>query len=345
VGSKQEAHDAMGVKVGINGFGRIGRNVYRAARETGADFEVVAVNDITSPAMLGHLLKYDTILGKYPGKVEVDGDFLVVDGQRLRVISERDLQRLPWGELGCDIVVESTGLYTDATRAREHLDAGARKVVISAPAKNEDATFVMGVNHQSYDPQTHHVVSNASCTTNCLAPVAKVLSDRFGIESGLMTTVHAYTTDQKLLDAPHSDLRRARAAALAIIPTTTGAAKAVELVLPELKGKFHGMSLRVPVPDVSLVDLTANLSRSATAEQVNDEMREAATGSLAGILSVCEEELVSADFLHDSHSSILDAPSTMVIADRTVKVLAWYDNEWGYSCRVVDLVSHMAARM
>ena len=335
----------MGVKVGINGFGRIGRNVYRAIRKSGADFDVVAVNDITNPTTLGHLLKYDTILGTYPGSVAVDGDHLVVDGHRFQVLAERDPQRLPWGDLGVQIVIESTGLWTDGSKARAHIDAGAHKVVITAPAKNEDATFVMGVNHNSYDPQTHHVVSNASCTTNCLAPVAKVLNDRFGIEQGLMTTVHAYTNDQKILDAPHSDLRRARAAAQAIIPTTTGAAKAVSLVLPELKGKFHGMALRVPVPDVSLIDLTANLGTNVTVEQVNDELREAADGALAGILSVTDEELVSADFLHNSHSSIVDAKSTIVIGDRMVKVLSWYDNEWGYSCRVVDLVAHMAARM
>jgi glyceraldehyde 3-phosphate dehydrogenase len=335
----------MTVKVGINGFGRIGRNAYRAIRQYNADIDIVAVNDITSAATLAHLLKYDTILGPFPGPVEVADDSLVVDGRTFKVLAERDPQRLPWADLGADIVIESTGLYADANKARAHLDAGARKVVITAPAKNEDATFVMGVNHQMYDPGQHHVVSNASCTTNCLAPVAKVLNDRFGIESGLMTTVHAYTNDQKLLDAPHSDLRRARAAAVAIIPTSTGAAQAVSLVLPELKGKFHGMSLRVPVPDVSLVDLTVNLGKSVTAEEINDEMREAADGALQGILAVCDEELVSADFLHNSHSAILDAPSTMVITGRTAKVLAWYDNEWGYSCRVVDLVGHMAARM
>ena len=335
----------MGVKVGINGFGRIGRNVYRAMHERSSDLEVVAVNDITDPTTLGHLLKYDSILGHFPGEVAVDGDALIVDGRRLQVLAERDPQRLPWGELGVQVVIESTGLFTDGAKAKAHLDAGARKVVISAPAKNEDLTVVMGVNEAAYDPSRHHVISNASCTTNCLAPVAKVLSDRFGIDSGLMTTVHAYTSDQRLLDAPHSDLRRARAAALAIIPTTTGAAKAVELVLPELKGKFHGMSLRVPVPDVSLVDLTANLARTVTADEVNDEFREAADGQLQGILAVCDEELVSTDFLHDSHSSVVDAPSTMVIADRTVKVLSWYDNEWGYSCRVVDLVEYLAQRL
>jgi glyceraldehyde 3-phosphate dehydrogenase len=335
----------MGVKVGINGFGRIGRNVYRALHERSSDLEVVAVNDITEPATLGHLLKYDSILGHFPGEVAVDGDALVVDGRRLQVLAERDPQRLPWGELGVQVVIESTGFFTDAEKAKAHLEAGAQKVVISAPAKNEHLTVVMGVNEAAYDPSRHHIISNASCTTNCLAPVAKVLSDRFGIDSGLMTTVHAYTSDQRLLDAPHSDLRRARAAAMAIIPTSTGAAKALALVLPELKGKFHGMSLRVPVPDVSLVDLTANLGRSVTADDINDELREAADGQLQGILAVCDEELVSTDFLHDSHSSVVDAPSTMVIADRTVKVLSWYDNEWGYSCRVVDLVEYIAQRL
>jgi glyceraldehyde 3-phosphate dehydrogenase len=335
----------MGIKVGINGFGRIGRNVYRAINERSSDIDVVAVNDITDPKTLAHLLKYDSILGPYPGSVSPDGDAITVDGKRLQVIAERDPQRLPWGDLGVDVVIESTGLFTDGTKARAHVDAGAKKVVITAPAKNEDVTICMGVNHQVYDPAAHTIISNASCTTNCLAPVAKVLHDSFGIESGLMTTVHAYTNDQKILDAPHKDLRRARAAAVSIIPTTTGAAKAVALVMPELKGKFHGMALRVPTPDVSLVDLTVNLSKSVTAEEINAEMREAADGALQGILAVADEELVSADFLHDSHSSIFDAPSTMVIADRTAKVLSWYDNEWGYSCRVVDLTNHVAQRL
>jgi glyceraldehyde 3-phosphate dehydrogenase len=335
----------MTTKVGINGFGRIGRNVYRAIRERSADIEVVAVNDITDPSTLAHLLKHDSILGPYPGSVSPDGDSITVDGEKLRVLSERDPQRLPWGELGVDVVIESTGLFTDAVKARAHIDAGAKKVVITAPATNEDVTICMGVNHQVYDPAAHHVVSNASCTTNCLAPVAKVLHDSFGIESGLMTTVHAYTSDQNILDAPHKDLRRARAAATSIIPTTTGAAKAVALVMPELKGKFHGMALRVPTPDVSLVDLTVTLSRGATAEEINAEMREAADGALQGILAVSDEPLVSVDFLHDSHSSILDAQLTMVIADKTAKVLSWYDNEWGYSCRVVDLTNHIAQRL
>ncbi|HEV7678811.1 MAG TPA: type I glyceraldehyde-3-phosphate dehydrogenase [Candidatus Dormibacteraeota bacterium] len=335
----------MAIKVGINGFGRIGRNVYRAIQERGADVDVVAVNDITDPATLAHLLKFDSILGRFPGNVSADGDVIVADGHRFQVLAERDPQRLPWGDLGVDVVVESTGLFTDAVKARAHIDGGAKKVVISAPGTNEDVTICMGVNHQVYDPAAHHVISNASCTTNCLAPVAKVLHSSFGIESGLMTTVHAYTGDQNILDAPHKDLRRARAAGLSIIPTTTGAAKAVSLVMPELKGKFHGISLRVPTPDVSLVDLTVNLTKSATAEEINAEMREAADGALQGILAVSEEPLVSVDFLHDSHSSIFDAPSTMVIADRTAKVLAWYDNEWGYSCRVVDLVAHIAKRL
>ncbi len=335
----------MGVKVGINGFGRIGRNVFRAAHARHGDFEIVAVNDLAPAATLAHLLRYDSILGTFHGNVSVDGDAIVVDGKHVRVLSERDPQRLPWGELGVDIVVESTGFFTEASKARAHIDAGARKVVISAPAKGEDLTVVMGVNHTSYNPAEHHIVSNASCTTNCLAPVAKVLQDAFGIETGFMTTVHAYTGDQVLLDGPHKDLRRARAAGQSIIPTTTGAAQAVALVLPELKGKFHGLSLRVPVPDVSLVDLTATLSKATTAEDINAEMKEAADGELAGILAVCDEQLVSADFLHDSHSSILDAPSTMVLGDRTVKVLSWYDNEWAYSCRVVDLIDYMGARL
>jgi glyceraldehyde 3-phosphate dehydrogenase len=335
----------MGVKIGINGFGRIGRNVYRAARERNSDLEIVAVNDLTDAATLAHLLKYDSILGRFPGTVKADGDHITIDGARLTVLAERDPQRLPWGDLGVDIVIESTGFFTDALKARAHIDAGARKVIISAPATNEDITVCMGVNHTAYNPAEHHVVSNASCTTNCLAPVAKVLSDSFGIENGLMTTVHAYTNDQVILDAPHKDLRRARAAALSIIPTSTGAAKAVSLVMPELKGKIHGMALRVPVSDVSLVDLTATLSRSASVDDVNGELREAADGSLNGILAVSEELLVSMDFLHDSHSSTVDAPSTMAIGDRTVKVLSWYDNEWGYSCRVVDLAEHMAGRL
>lgn len=335
----------MAAKVGINGFGRIGRNILRAALERSPDLDFVAVNDLTSASTNAHLFKYDSVHGRFPGTVAADTDSILVDGKPIKVFAERDPQRLPWGDLGVDIVVESTGLFTDAEKARAHIDGGARKVVISAPAKNEDITICMGVNDSAYNPAEHHIVSNASCTTNCLAPVAKVLQDAFGIETGLMTTVHAYTNDQVILDSVHKDLRRARAAGMSIIPTTTGAAKAVSLVLPELKGRFHGIALRVPVADVSLVDLTATLSKTATVEDVNAEMREAADGSLRGILAVSDEELVSMDFLHDSHSSIFDAPSTMVLGDRTIKVLSWYDNEWGYSCRVVDLVEHIANRL
>lgn len=335
----------MAVKIGINGFGRIGRNVLRAALERSADLEFVAVNDLGDAGTFAHLFKHDSILGRYAGTVSANSDSIEVDGKSIKFLSERDPQRLPWGELGVDVVVESTGLFTDGEKARAHLDAGARKVVISAPATNEDITICMGVNDTAYNPAEHHVVSNASCTTNCLAPVAKVLQNSFGIETGFMTTVHAYTQDQVLLDSVHKDLRRARSATMSIIPTTTGAAKAVSLVLPELKGKFHGISLRVPVFDVSLVDLVATLGKSASAEDVNAEMKEAADGELEGILAVTDEQLVSVDFLHDSHSSIVDAPSTMVLGERTVKVLSWYDNEWGYSCRVVDLVAHIAARL
>ena len=331
----------MAIKVGINGFGRIGRNVFRATKRFD-DIEVVAVNDITSPQTLAHLLKYDSVLGNYAGDVSADGDNLVVDGQRIKVLAERDPGNLPWADLGVDLVVESTGFFTDAEKAKVHIEkGGAKKVIISAPAKNEDITIVMGVNDKGYDPAVHSIVSNASCTTNCLAPVAKVLHESFGIKSALMTTVHSYTNDQKILDAPHEDLRRARAAAVNIIPTTTGAAKAVALVLPELKGKFHGMALRVPVKDVSLVDLTAVLERDVTVDEINAAMKRASEDDLEGILGYTEEELVSTDFQGDPHSSVLDAKSTMVIDGRHVKVLSWYDNEWGYSCRVVDLVRFM----
>jgi len=335
----------MPVKVGINGFGRIGRNVYRAAHGR-RDLEIVAVNDITDPGTLAHLLKYDSILGNYAGDVAADGDQLTVDGSRVKVFAERDPGNLPWRDLGIDIVIESTGLFTDATKAKVHMDkGGAKKVIISAPAKNEDITIVLGVNGEKYDPRQHHVVSNASCTTNCLAPVAKVLHDSFGIEAGLMTTVHSYTSDQRLLDAPHSDLRRARAAALSVIPTTTGAAKAMALVMPELKGKFHGISLRVPTPNVSLVDLAVMTRDAVSADTINEALREAAASDLKGILAVTEEELVSSDFKGNSNSSIVDAPLTMVVGDRHGKVFAWYDNEWGYSCRVVDLTVYMGDRL
>jgi glyceraldehyde 3-phosphate dehydrogenase len=335
----------MGLKVGINGFGRIGRNVFRAAQGR-SEFEIVAVNDITSPATLAHLLKYDSILGNFSGAVSADGDHLVVDGKRVKVFAERDPGALPWRDLNVSIVIESTGLFTDATKARAHIDkGGARKVIISAPAKNEDVTLVLGVNEKRYDPKQHHVVSNASCTTNCLAPLARVLHESFGIESGIMTTVHSYTSDQRLLDAPHDDLRRSRAAALNIVPTSTGAAKAMGLVIPELKGKLHGMSLRVPTPNVSLVDFTSMFRDKVSAETINEALREAAASDLKGILTVTEEALVSTDFRGNPFSSIVDALSTMVVGDRHGKVLSWYDNEWGYSCRVVDLAAFMGERL
>jgi glyceraldehyde 3-phosphate dehydrogenase len=335
----------MPLKVGINGFGRIGRNVFRAAHGR-RDLEITAVNDITDPPTLAHLLKYDSILGNYPGEVSPDGDALTVDGTRVKVFAEKDPGNLPWRDLGIDIVVESTGLFTDATKAKVHIDrGGAKKVIISAPAKNEDITIVLGVNGDRYDPAHHHVVSNASCTTNCLAPVAKVLHDSFGIEAGLMTTVHSYTSDQRLLDAPHKDLRRARAAALSVIPTSTGAATAMSLVMPELKGRFHGISLRVPTPNVSLVDLAVTTRDPVSADTINEALREAAASDLKGILAVTEEELVSADFKGNPYSSIVDAPLTMVVGDRHGKVFAWYDNEWGYSCRVVDLAVYMGDRL
>ena len=335
----------MAVKVGINGFGRIGRNVYRAAQGR-RDLEIVAVNDITDPPTLAHLLKYDSILGTYAGAVRADGDALNVDGTRVKVFAERDPGNLPWKDMGIEIVIESTGLFTDATKAKAHIDkGGAKKGIISAPAKNEDITIVLGVNGERYDPRQHHIVSNASCTTNCLAPVAKVIHDSFGIEAGLMTTIHSYTSDQRLLDAPHKDLRRARAAALSLIPTSTGAATAMALVMPELKGKFHGISLRVPTPDVSLVDLAVTTRDAVSAETINEVLREAAASDLKGILAVTEEELVSSDFKGNSYSAIVDAPLTMVVGDRHGKVFAWYDNEWGYSCRVVDLTVFMGDRL
>ena len=335
----------MPVKVGINGFGRIGRNVYRAAKGR-RELEIVAVNDITDPPTLAHLLKYDSILGTYAGAVRADGDALDVDGTRVKVFAERDPGNLPWKDMGIEIVIESTGLFTDATKAKAHIDkGGAKKVIISAPAKNEDITIVLGVNGERYDPRQHHIVSNASCTTNCLAPVAKVIHDSFGIEAGLMTTIHSYTSDQRLLDAPHKDLRRARAAALSLIPTSTGAATAMALVMPELKGKFHGISLRVPTPDVSLVDLAVTTRDAVSAETINEALREAAASDLKGILAVTEEELVSSDFKGNPYSAIVDAPLTMVVGDRHGKVFAWYDNEWGYSCRVVDLTVFMGDRL
>ncbi len=336
----------MAVKVGINGFGRIGRQVLKRLMEKyGNEVEVVGINDLTDAKTLAHLFKYDSNFGIYEGSVEAKANSIVIDGKEIGICALKDPAQLPWKDLGAQIVLESTGLFTDASKAKAHIDAGAKKVLISAPAKGEDATFVIGVNEKTYDPATHHIISNASCTTNCLAPVAKVLNDTFGIQAGLMTTIHAYTNDQRILDMPHKDLRRARAAALSMIPTTTGAAKAVALVLPELKGKFHGFSMRVPTPTVSVVDLTCTLAKPATADEVNAALKAAADGVLKGILAYTEEELVSIDFKGNSHSAIVDAMSTMQIGDNLVKVLAWYDNEWGYSCRLADLTALVAGKM
>jgi glyceraldehyde 3-phosphate dehydrogenase (phosphorylating) len=327
------------VRIGINGFGRIGRNILRAAKRHGADMDFVAINDITDNNTLAHLLRYDSVHGRYPGTVEVTADGLVVDGDTIRVFSERDPASLPWKDVGVDIVFEATGRFTKREDAAKHLQGGARKVIITAPAKGEDITIVMGVNDARYDPATHHVVSNASCTTNCLTPVLKVLLDSFGFRRGLMTTVHSYTNDQHVLDLPHKDLRRARAAALSIIPTTTGAAKASSLVIPELKGRIDGVAMRVPTADASIVDLTAELETDVTVDQVNDAFRAAAAGPLRGILAVSDEPLVSVDYIGNPASSIVDLLSTGVLADRMVKVMSWYDNEWGYSCRCVDLAT------
>ncbi len=331
----------MAVKVGINGFGRIGRIVLRAALGREA-IDVVAVNDITDAKTLGHLFKYDSVHGAFPGEVEVDDSSIVVDGKPVTVLAERDPAALPWKKLGVEIVVESTGIFVDKEGAGKHLEAGAKKVIITAPAKEPDLTVVLGANEGSYDKTKHHIVSNASCTTNCLAPVAKVLNDNFGIVHGLMTTTHAYTNDQRILDLPHKDLRRARAGAVSMIPTTTGAASAVAEVLPELKGKLDGMAIRVPTPNVSLVDLVAELKSEVTEEEILDAFRVAADGELKGILGISEEPLVSIDFNGDPRSSIVDAESTRVIDKKMVKVLAWYDNEWAYSMRVVDLIEYIA---
>jgi len=333
----------MATRLGINGFGRIGRNIMRAARGD-ADIEIVAVNDITDAGTLAHLLKYDSVLGNLAEEVRVDGDGIRVGGHRFQVTAERDPAALPWGDLGVDIVVESTGLFTKRDDAAKHLRAGAKRVIISAPAKEPDLTVVLGVNDNSYDPARHAIISNASCTTNCLAPVAKVLHDTFGLTRGWMTTVHSYTNDQKLLDLPHTDLRRARAAALSIIPTSTGAAVAVGEVLPELKGKLDGIAMRVPTPNVSVVDLVAQVAREASAEAVNAAFTEAAAGPMAGVLAVTTDPLVSIDFRGNSHSSIVDAEYTRVMDGDFVKVLSWYDNEWGYASRCVDLVKFLATR-
>jgi glyceraldehyde 3-phosphate dehydrogenase len=335
----------MPIRVAINGFGRIGRNVLRAAKKAGNnDIDFVAVNDLTDTKTLAHLLKYDSVHGIYAGTVEARETGLVVDGDEVKVFAEKDPAALPWGDMGVDIVIESTGRFTSKADAEKHIQGGAKKVIISAPAKNEDITIVLGVNEDKYDPANHHVVSNASCTTNCLAPVVKVLLDEFGFRRGLMTTVHAYTNDQNILDLPHKDLRRARAAGMSIIPTTTGAAKATSLVIPEVKGRIDGVAFRVPTPDVSVVDLTAELEKEVTAQQVNDALRAASEGRMKGILGYEETELVSIDYTGNPHSSIIDAPSTSVLSG-LVKVIAWYDNEWGYSCRCVDLARYMGERL
>jgi glyceraldehyde 3-phosphate dehydrogenase len=331
----------MAVKVGINGFGRIGRNFFRAAYKD-PSLEIVAVNDITDAKTLAHLLKYDSIHGRFAEAVSAKENAIVVAGKEIQVLACKDPAELPWGKLGVEVVIESTGKFTDREGCEKHLKAGAGRVIVSAPAKGEDATIVMGVNEGTFDPAKHRIISNASCTTNCLAPVAKVLLDHFGIERGLMITIHAYTNDQKILDLPHKDLRRARAAGMSMIPTTTGAAKAVSLVIPELKGKLDGMAIRVPTPNVSVVDLTAELSKSTTAEEINAAMKKAAEGPLKGILQYVDEPLVSVDFNHDPCSAAFDSLSTKVIAGKMAKVLAWYDNEWGYSCRLVDLAKHVS---
>ncbi|PZM94757.1 MAG: type I glyceraldehyde-3-phosphate dehydrogenase [Actinobacteria bacterium] len=334
----------MTIRVGINGFGRIGRNFFRAVLESGADIQVVGVNDLTDNATLAHLLKYDSILGRLPHEVKATADEISVGGQTFKAFAEREPGKLPWGDLGADIVIESTGFFTDANKARAHVEAGAKKVIISAPAKNEDITLVMGVNHDKYDPAKHTIISNASCTTNCLAPMAKVLHEAVGIERGLMTTIHAYTQDQNLQDGPHKDLRRARAAALNMVPTTTGAAKAIGLVLPELQGKLDGFAIRVPTPTGSATDLTFTASRETSVEEINAAMKAAAEGALKGYLTYTEDPIVSADIVTDPASCIFDAQLTRVIGTQ-VKVVGWYDNEWGYSNRLVDLVKLVGASL
>ena len=333
----------MAVKVGINGFGRIGRNFFRACLGHG-DIEIVAANDITDAATLAHLLKYDSTMGVLSNKVEAGDSAVIVDGKTIRITAERDPAKLPWKEMGVTVVVESTGLFTKKADAAKHITAGAKKVIISAPAKDEDITLVLGVNEDKYDPSKHHVISNASCTTNCLAPLAKVMMENFGIKSGLMTTIHSYTNDQNILDLPHKDLRRARAAGLSMIPTTTGAAKALSLVIPELKGKLDGLAIRVPTPNVSLVDLVVNMEKTATPAEINAAMKIAAEGKLKGILEYCDKPLVSKDFNSNPASSIFDAGTTYVVGGTTAKVMSWYDNEWGYSCRVRDLIKFLVAK-
>jgi len=333
----------MATKIGINGFGRVGRLTLRSVNQYHSGrLEVAAINDLTDTKTNAHLLKWDSTYGPYSGKVEPTDDSIIVDGREIKVLSERDPGNIPWQDYGVDIVIESTGLFTDATKAASHLKGGVKKVLISAPARNEDITIVLGVNEDDYDPDKHNIISNASCTTNCIAPVVKVLHQSFGISKGLMTTIHAYTNDQRLLDMFHRDLRRARAAAMNIVPTTTGAARAVAQVIPELKGRLHGLAFRVPVATVSVVDFVADLDKEVSIEQVNQAFQAAAEGPLKGILEYCQEELVSMDFKGNPASSIFDAPSTMVIGGNMVKVLAWYDNEWGYSCRLADLTAHIA---
>lgn len=336
----------MAIRIGINGFGRIGRQVLRAAKEQEiSDLDFVAINDLTDTRTLAHLFKYDSVHGTYAGDVEINGEFLSVDGDEIRVLTHKDPTELPWRELGVDIVLESTGRFTSAPEAGKHITAGARKVLISAPAKGEDITIVMGVNSDRYDPAKHHIVSNGSCTTNCLAPMVQVIRDKFGFRHGSMLTVHSYTNDQKILDLPHKDLRRARAAALSMIPTTTGAAKATALVIPEVKGKIDGLALRVPTPDVSFTDLTVEVERATTVAEVNAAFREAAAGSLEGILQYTEEELVSTDYIGNPYSCILDSKTTIVVDGTLVKVSGWYDNEWGYASRCVDMLRFMGARL
>jgi glyceraldehyde 3-phosphate dehydrogenase (phosphorylating) len=333
----------MGAKIGINGFGRIGRVIVRAAQRMGADVDFVAINDLVDAETLAHLLKYDSVHGIFPGEVKAKGNSLLVNGKEIKVTAIKDPAQLPWKELGVDVAMECTGLFRDKDKAAKHLEAGAKKVIISAPAKGPDITIVMGVNQKAYDPSKHHIISNASCTTNCLAPVAKVLLDSFGIKRGLMTTIHAYTNDQVILDFPHKDLRRARAAALSMIPTTTGAATAVALVLPQLKGKLDGLAIRVPTPNVSIVDLVVEVEKETSVEGVNAALKKASQGELKGILGYTEEPLVSIDFNGNTLSSIVDAPTTAVIEGRMVKVLSWYDNEMGYSARMVDLAKFISA--
>ena len=333
----------MGIRIGINGFGRIGRNILRSSLDA-SDLEFVAVNDLTSASTLAHLLKYDSVHGILDTEVKAEGDTIVVNGKEIKILAIKDPAQLPWEKLGVQVVIESTGLFVDRGNASKHLAAGAKKVIISAPAKEPDITIVMGVNEGDYSSESHHIISNASCTTNCLAPVAKVLLNNFGIKRGLMTTIHSYTNDQRILDLPHKDLRRARAACQSMIPTTTGAARAVSLVLPELKGKLDGMAIRVPTPNVSIVDLVAELERDVTADEVNDSLLKASQNEMKGILEFLNEPLVSADFNGNSSSSIVDAPLTKVIGEKMVKILAWYDNEWGYSCRVRDLATFIGEK-